>query len=245
MSLEISIDLQVGGFELRAAFTADEGITALFGPSGAGKTLTLRCIAGLMRPRAGRIVVSDRTLFDSKTETDLPTRERRVGYLFQQYALFPHLSVSQNVGFGLHDRPRALRADRIEALLSLVGLEGFSDRRPSELSGGQQQRVALARALAPEPDLLLLDEPFAAVDIRTRRRLRAELLRIQETTSIPMVLVTHDLGEVLQISHSLVVLDRGRVLQAGPTRELLDDPGAILRELTEDPSRDRMDGSGS
>lgn len=234
MSLDVRIDLTLGDFFLQVAFGAGDGITALFGPSGAGKTLTLRSIAGLAAPQAGRIVASGRTLFDSEAGIAIPARERGIGYLFQQYALFPHLTVARNVGFGLHGQPPPVRSRRVNQLLSLVGLEGFAGRYPAQISGGQQQRVALARALAPEPSLLLLDEPFAAVDLRARRRLRAELLRIQEVTSTPMILVTHDLGEVRQISDSLIVLDRGRVLQAGPTPELLADPGAILSELADE-----------
>ena len=234
MSIEVALDLPLPGFDLRVAFSAGDGITALFGPSGAGKTLTLRCIAGLSTPRAGRVVVSGRTLFDAAAGINVPPRERGVGYLFQQYALFPHLTVARNVGFGLHRHSRSARSRRVEELLALVGLEGLAGSRPAQLSGGQQQRVALARALAPEPALLLLDEPFAAVDLRTRRRLRSELLRIQAATATPMILVTHDLGEVRQISDSLVVLDSGRVLQAGETGALLADPGAILRELAEE-----------
>lgn len=234
MSIDLSIDLTVGEFRLRVAFGVGEGITALFGPSGAGKTLTLRSIAGLTTPRSGRIVASGRTLFDSAAAIDVPPRERGIGYLFQQYALFPHLTVEQNVGFGLHRLARSVRSRRVDEMLALVGLEGLGRRRPAQLSGGQQQRVALARALAPEPDLLLLDEPFAAVDLRTRRRLRAELRRIQEATSTPMILVTHDLAEVRQLSESLVVLDGGRVREAGATRALLADPDGILAELTEE-----------
>ncbi len=232
MSIELSIDLRLGDFHLQVAFEVGDGIAALFGPSGAGKTLTLRCIAGLATPQSGRIVVSGRTLFDSVTGIDLAPRDRGVGYLFQQYALFPHLTVEQNVGFGLHRLSKSERSRRVEGMLALVGLEGLGRRRPGELSGGQ--RVALARALAPEPDLLLLDEPFAAVDLRTRRRLRAELRRIQEATSTPMILVTHDLAEVRQLSDSLVVIDQGRVLATGATETLLADAVGIIAELTEE-----------
>ncbi len=234
MSIDLSIDLTLGEFHLQVTFGVDDGITALFGPSGAGKTLTLRSIAGLTTPQSGRIVVSSRTLFDSEAAIDVPPRRRGIGYLFQQYALFPHLTVEQNVGFGLHREPTLARSRRVEAMLSLVGLEGLGRRRPDQLSGGQQQRVALARALAPEPDLLLLDEPFAAVDLRTRRRLRSELRRIQEATSTPMIHVTHDLADVRQLSESLVVLDGGQVLQVGSTESLLADPGGILAELAEE-----------
>ncbi|HEX6925403.1 MAG TPA: ATP-binding cassette domain-containing protein [Longimicrobiaceae bacterium] len=234
MSIDLSIDLGLGDFRLRVAFGVAEGITALFGPSGAGKTLTLRSIAGLTTPQSGRIVVSGRTLFDSAASINVPPRERGIGFLFQQYALFPHLTVEQNVGFGLHRLSRSLRARRVAEVLALVGLDDLADRRPSQLSGGQQQRVALARALAPEPDLLLLDEPFAAVDMRTRRRLRAELRRIQEATATPMILVTHDLTEVRQLSDSLVVIEYGQVLAAGPTEAVLAEAEAIFSELTEE-----------
>jgi len=234
VSVSVSVELDLGAFSLRVAFEAGDGITSLFGPSGAGKTQTLRTIAGLARPSAGRIVVSGRTLFDSATGIDVPPRERGIGYLFQQYALFPHLSVAHNVAYGLHRLPKQERAHRVESLLELVGLGGLERRRPGDLSGGQQQRVALARALAPEPGVLLLDEPFTAVDLRVRRRLRAELRRIQEATATPMLLVTHDLGEVRQLSDSLVVMDRGRVLRAGSTASVLADPEGVLAELFEE-----------
>jgi molybdate transport system ATP-binding protein len=231
VSISASIRLDLRSFPLRVHFEVGDGITALFGPSGAGKTVTLRCVAGLARPQQGRIVVSERVLLDTAAAIDVPPRERRIGYLFQQYALFPHLSVERNIGYGLHRLDRRRRAERVEALLDMVGLEGYGARRTRELSGGQQQRVALARALAPEPDLLLLDEPFAAVDVRVRRRLRAELRRIHQVTGTPMLLVTHDLAEVRQLADSLVVLDRGEVLRAGTTAEVLADPAALLDEL--------------
>lgn len=224
MSLSVRLRLHVGSFDLATEFEASAGITALFGPSGAGKTLTLRAIAGLAEPHEGRIALSDRVVYDSSAGIDLPPRRRGIGYVFQQYALFPHLTVEQNVSFGLHDRPRPARRATVERLLELVGLGGYERRRPAQLSGGQQQRVALARALAPQPDLLLLDEPFAAVDLRVRRRLRDELRRIHEMTGTPMLLVTHDLNEVRQLSDSLVLLEHGRVLATGPTPEVLAAP---------------------
>jgi molybdate transport system ATP-binding protein len=140
VSLSVSIDLDLPGFALRVAFDVGDGVTALFGPSGAGKTTTLRVIAGLADPRSGRIVVSGRTLLDADAAIRVPPRERRIGYLFQQYALFPHLTVDRNVAYGLHRLPRGARAERVHELLRLVGLEGFERRRPTELSGGQQQR---------------------------------------------------------------------------------------------------------
>jgi molybdate transport system ATP-binding protein len=224
VSLEIDIRLRLGSFDLRSTFRTGGGITALFGPSGSGKTLTLRCIAGLARPDGGTIVLDGRVLFDAANRTDVSTRDRSVGYVFQQYALFPHLSVERNIAYGLTGRPPAERAARVEDLLRIVGLPGIGDRKPSELSGGQQQRVAIARALAPEPKLLLLDEPFAAVDQRARRRLRAEFLDVHARVGTPMLLVTHDIEEVRQLADSLVLLNEGRVLRTGPTTELLTPP---------------------
>jgi molybdate transport system ATP-binding protein len=230
VKLDVDFSVTVGAFRLAVHFTTSAGITALFGPSGAGKTLTLRCIAGLTNPAAGRIVIGDHPLFDSAAGIDLSPRSRNVGLLFQQYALFPHLSVERNIAFGIHHLPRDRRRERVSELLQLVGLDGFHTRRPAQLSGGQQQRVALARALAPRPRLLLLDEPFSAVDFRVRRRLRAELLRIHNATGTPMLLVTHDLAEVRHLSDSLVLLDQGSVLQAGPTAEVLREPASPQAE---------------
>lgn len=225
MTLEVAIRTRVGAFDLDVAFGAPGGITTLFGPSGAGKTLTLRCIAGLQQPREARIVLSGRTLADSATRIGLPARERRIGYVFQQYALFPHLDVAGNVAFGLGGG-RAERLARVESLLELVELRGYGRRRVAALSGGEQQRVALARALAPGPDLVLLDEPFSALDGRVRRRLRGELRRVQAAAGVPMVLVTHSHAEMREISDSVVLLDAGRVLRAGPTADVLGDPGS-------------------
>jgi molybdate transport system ATP-binding protein len=229
--LDVDISVAIGSFRLEATFRAGRGITALFGPSGAGKSLTLRSIAGLIRPSRGRIGFDGVPLFDASASIDLPVRHRRIGYVFQQYALFPHLSVGGNLAFGIPDLPRDVRRERVTRLLALVGLEGFEERRPGQLSGGQQQRVAIARALATEPSLLLLDEPFAAVDLRARRRLREELRRIQEATGTPMILVTHDLAEVRQLSDTLVLLDAGRVVASGPTEALLTPP--LPREIEE------------
>ncbi len=232
MTLAVAIAARRGAFTLDAHFEAPPGVTGIFGPSGAGKTLTLRCIAGLDRPDAGRIALGSRVLVERAAGTDLPPRARRIGYVFQHYALFPHLGVLDNVTYGLADLPRAERRERGRALLAKVGLEGYEARRPQALSGGEQQRVALARALATEPELLLLDEPFAALDQRVRRRLRGELLRLHELTGTPMLLVTHDLAEVRQLTGHLVLYEDGRVLRAGPTAQVLHDPGSdAAREL--------------
>jgi molybdate transport system ATP-binding protein len=224
MSLQVGITARFGRFHLDVEFGAPAGITALFGASGSGKTLTLRAVAGLVRPERGVISLGERRLFDSAAGIDVPTRLRRIGYVFQQSALLPHLSVEGNVGFGLQGWARGAREARISELLELVGLSEERGRRPGGLSGGEQQRVALARALAPRPDLLLLDEPFAALDLRVRRRLRDELRELHDATGVPMVLVTHDLAEVRQLAGWLVVYGNGRVLAAGPTSDLLSEP---------------------
>jgi ABC-type sulfate/molybdate transport systems ATPase subunit len=209
--LSVAVRRRLPAFALDVAFDAPGGVTALLGPSGAGKTLTLRAIAGLLRPDAGRIVVGGRVLFDAGAGVDVPARERRVGYVFQQYALFPHLSVGENVAYGLHALPRAERAARVAEVLALVGLAGYERRAPRALSGGQQQRVALARALAPAPAVLLLDEPLAALDVPLRRRLAAELRALHERTGTPMVLVTHDPAEAARVADLVVYVDGGRV----------------------------------
>src|SRR5918994_70120 len=154
--LDIRLTKRLPGFALDVAWTAGDGVVALFGPSGAGKTLTLQCLAGLVRPDEGRIVVDGRVCLDTTAGIDVPPQQRRLGYVFQGYALFPHLSVADNVGFGLRDRPRRERDDRVRAVLARLELEGLDRRMPRELSGGQRQRVALGRALAIDPALLLL-----------------------------------------------------------------------------------------
>src|SRR5207253_3255460 len=159
------------GFTLDVEWSAGDGTAVLFGPSGSGKTLTLQCLAGLVRPDRGRVVVNGRTLLDTATGVDLPPQARRLGYVFQGYALFPHLSVADNLAFGLRGRPRAERQARVREVVARLGLGGLADRYPRELSGGQQQRVALGRALAPDPELVLLDEPLSALDAPLRRQL--------------------------------------------------------------------------
>jgi len=229
--LEVDIQLRAGAFDLEVHFGAREGITALFGPSGAGKSLTLRAIAGLARPHRGHIALGDRVLFEAgngapTARVNLPPQERRVGLVFQEYALFPHLSVAENIDFGLRGGDRAEREGRVAALLDRVGLPGFERRSPGRLSGGERQRVALARALAPNPELLLLDEPFGALDHRIRQRLRLELAELQQATGVPMVLVTHHLRDVRVLAGSLVLLDAGRSIRSGPTNEVLAHPGS-------------------
>jgi len=224
--LSVEITKRLPEFTLDVAWSAGDGVAVLFGPSGAGKTLTLQCLAGLIRPDAGRIVVDDRVLFDSATGVDLPPQHRRVGYVFQGYALFPHLTVAQNVAFGLRDRPRAERLARAAEVMERLGLGGLEHRRPGELSGGQRQRVALGRALAIDPALLLLDEPLSALDAPLRRSLRDELRTILRGWGTAAVLVTHDFTEAYQLADRIVIYQGGRVIQSAPRAELLWQPAS-------------------
>jgi molybdate transport system ATP-binding protein len=224
VSISVQIHKQLGSFTVDAQFSAPAGITALFGPSGSGKTVTLRCIAGLIQPEHGQIEVNGDVLFDDARRINIPARDRQVGYLFQQYALFPHLRVEANVAYGLHRHKKDERARRVKELLEIVGMQNFAERYPKQLSGGQQQRVALARALAPSPELVLLDEPFTAVDALVRGQLRQELAVVQKRMGIPMLLVTHDLTEVKQLASYVVLYHDGQVVQQGPTAEVLASP---------------------
>ncbi len=228
---------QAGPIPLAVAFSCPPGqVLALVGPSGAGKSTILRSIAGLYRPRSGRITADGEVWLDTETGIFRPPHQRRVGLVFQSYALFPHLTAAANVAAALGHLPRAQRSAAAAALLARVHLDGLGTRKPSELSGGQQQRVALARALARNPLALLLDEPLSAVDRRTRRALQAEILGLRREISIPIVLVTHDVDEATALADHLVVIDHGRILQQGPTAEVIASPASVLvREILDLP----------
>jgi molybdate transport system ATP-binding protein len=224
--LEVSLAKQLPDFALDVEWSGGDGVVALFGPSGAGKSLTLHCLAGLIRPDQGRIVVDGRVFFDAAAGIELPPQARRVGYVFQSYALFPHLTVAENVGFGLRERPRQQRQERTGSVLERLGLSGLGDRRPGELSGGQRQRVALGRALAIDPALLLLDEPLSALDAPMRAGLRDELRGQLLDWGIPAVIVTHDFTEAYRLGDRIVVYDAGRVIQSALRSELLWQPAS-------------------
>ncbi len=212
----------------RAAWPLGEGlVTVLFGPSGSGKTTLLRALAGLERPDAGHIRFGAETWFDAAARTFVPPRARGVGLLFQDYALFPHLTVAGNLGYGLHRAPRAEREARVAEVATRLGLTELLGRRPGALSGGQRQRVALARALAPRPRLLLLDEPLSALDAPTREVLRGELRALLEQAGVPAVLVTHDRTEALALGDRLVVLAAGAVRQVGPVHQVFSAPADV------------------
>ena len=224
--LSVQLVKRLPDFSLEVDWQAGSEVVALFGPSGAGKSLTLQCLAGLTRPDRGRIVVGGTVFFDSDMGIDVPTQHRRLGYVFQSYALFPHLTVEDNVGFGLRARPREERRRRVSEVLDRLDLLGLAARRPRELSGGQQQRVALGRALAVDPELLLLDEPLSALDAPLRRQLRRELVAVVREWRKATVLVTHDLAEAFQLADRVVVYEAGRVVQAAPRAELLSAPAS-------------------
>ncbi len=222
--LEVTIQKYFDGFHLDVAFAADHQLVVLFGPSGSGKSLTLQAIAGTIHPGAGHIIIDGQTVYDSAQHVDLPPQVRRVGYVPQHYALFPHLTTAENIAFGLRSMSRHERNRRVAELVELFELHGLEHRRPRELSGGQQQRVALARALAVQPRLLLLDEPFAALDALLRGALRQELAQVQQRWGMTMLLVTHDLADAFTLGQRVVVYDKGRVIQQGTREEVFFHP---------------------
>jgi sulfate transport system ATP-binding protein len=198
----------------------DGSLTALLGPSGSGKSTLLRIIAGLEQPDSGRVRIG------TDDVTDVPPQQRGIGFVFQHYAAFKHMTVRDNVGFGLTIRKRAKPeiAAKVDELLEVVGLAGYAERMPSQLSGGQRQRMALARALAVEPNVLLLDEPFGALDAKVRAELRAWLRRLHDEVHVTTVLVTHDQEEAMEIADHVAVMDHGSIEQVGAPRELYDHP---------------------
>jgi molybdate transport system ATP-binding protein len=205
---------------------------ALVGPSGAGKTSVLRAVAGLLRPERGVVRCGEELWLDTRAQVDLPAEQRGCGYLFQEYALFPHLSAWRNVAYGLTGA-RGGRRERALELLARFGLEGRAGARPHELSGGERQRVALARALAREPKVLLLDEPLSALDTRTRGRASRELAAALRDAAVPVLLVTHDFGEAALLGDRIAVLDGGRIVQEGTARSLAAAPqSAFVADLT-------------
>ncbi|WP_150287553.1 ABC transporter ATP-binding protein [Rhabdaerophilum calidifontis] len=202
-------------------------VLALVGPSGSGKSTILRTIAGLYRPVAGHVTVKGTSWLDTARKIDLPPHKRRVGFVFQNYALFPHMTALGNVVAALDHLPRDERTARGFQLLELVHLGDFEGRKPAELSGGQQQRVAVARALARDPDVLLLDEPFSAVDRVTRQKLYTELRELSRALPIPIMVVTHDFDEAARVANRMCLLDRGTILQTGTPRDVLARPASV------------------
>jgi sulfate transport system ATP-binding protein len=224
MAIEVrNVDKRFGAFVALddvSLTVADGSLTALLGPSGSGKSTLLRIIAGLETPDAGEILIAGSDV------TRVPVRDRGVGFVFQHYAPFKHMTVRENIGFGLsvRKRPKAQVGSRVNELLGLVRLDGLADRYPSQLSGGQLQRMALARALAPEPEVLLLDEPFGALDARVRGELREWLRRLHEEIHVTTIFVTHDQEEAMDVAEQIVVMNAGRTEQVGSAEDLYERP---------------------
>ncbi len=231
--LSVDIEKHLAGFDLRVAFeVAGAGETlALLGPSGCGKSMTLRCIAGVLRPDRGRITLGERVLFDSEEGIDLPPQQRRVGYLFQSYALFPTMTVLQNVIAGACGASRAERLARAREQIKIMRLEGLEDHLPAELSGGQQQRCAMARILANDPELICLDEPFSALDGYLRWQLELELADTLRSFSGGAVFVSHDRDEVYRLCDSVCVMSAGRCDPKRGVRELFAAPTTLAAAL--------------
>lgn len=224
MVLTVDIERDLPGFQLRVSFTCRDSTLGLLGSSGSGKSMTLRCIAGLDRPTRGRITLGEKILYDSEAGINLPPQERKVGFLFQNYALFPHLTVSGNIKIGLRGLEKKKQAKIIQEIITRVKLEGLEGRYPRQLSGGQQQRAALARALVLQPQLLLLDEPFSALDNHLRSEMEQELKDLLNTFHGSSVFVTHNLEEAYRLCPDLLILEDGNVITCGSREDIFNRP---------------------
>jgi len=248
MALDVQIEKELPDFQLNVSFCASEAPLSILGASGAGKTMLLQCIAGLQRHGRGRVALNGRILFDSEQGIRLLARQRRIGMVFQNYALFPHHTVAENIAFGLNGLSREERAARLSALIARTHLEGLTERYPQVLSGGEQQRTALARALAIDPEALLLDEPLSALDTHLRSQVETQLQEAFAAYRRPTLLVTHNIEEAYRLGEQLLVLSRGRVAAFGPKEEVFRRPPTReVAQLTgcKNFSRARMNADGS
>ena len=228
MSVEFRAEKTFKGFKLDIDFVNEKGRLGILGASGCGKSMTLKCIAGIVQPDEGRIVVNDRVLFDSAKKINVKPQKRKVGYLFQNYALFPHMQVIDNIASGLQLSSKEARQNRyIKELIGMLHLEGLEQRYPAQLSGGQQQRVALARILAYKPEIILLDEPFAALDEYLKEQLHLQLAEMLRNWANDVILVTHNRDEVFKICDNLLIMDSGQKIALAPVEDLFNDPGTI------------------
>lgn len=231
--LSVDIEKQLSSFTLNTAFTAQQETLGILGGSGSGKSMTLRCIAGVETPTKGRIVLNGQILFDSQQQINQPSYRRNVSLVFQNYALFPHMTVAQNIAFGLQKLPKPLRLQRVSQQLALVQLQGLEDRYPHQLSGGQQQRVALARALATEPEVLLLDEPFSALDTYLRSQMERQLREILLSYRGVTLFVTHNLEEAYRICENLMVMSGGKPIAYDSKHHIFEHPRTVrVAQLT-------------
>lgn len=230
--IQKTVRRDTGDFQLDVTFTLSAGITILFGASGAGKTTLLDCLAGVRTPDSGRITLGNKVLYDSGARVALPPQARNIGYVFQDLALFPHLSVEANVGYGLSRHSVSERRERIEMALDSLGLLALRKHRPAEISGGERQRVALARALVMRPSLLLLDEPLSALDLPVKMRIAEDLRRFVQNLEIPVLYVTHSRDEVFMLGEKLLVLEQGRIIAEGTPHQVLSAPrGETVAQL--------------
>lgn len=227
MSLSVALQHAFPGFALDVAFEAPAGVTALFGRSGSGKTTVINAVAGLLRPNSGRVVLNGWELFDTKTRHWLPTHRRRLGYVFQEGRLFPHLTVRQNLLYGRWFAARAETGAALDHVVEMLGIGELLDRRPGLLSGGEKQRVAIGRALLAKPRLLLMDEPLAALDDARKEEILPYLERLRDETDMPILYVSHSLAEVARLATTVVALEAGRVIRAGQADEVLSDPESV------------------
>jgi len=224
--IDIHIKRLQGNFLVDAAFSFnDAGVTAVFGSSGAGKTSVIKMIAGLSRPDEGHVIVGERCLFDSRARIDLAPERRRIGYIFQEGRLFPHLSVKANLRFGMQLTPKNMRYVHFDEVVGLLGLEHLVDRRPAKLSGGEKQRVAIGRALLSSPSLMLMDEPLASLDDARKMEVMPFISRLSQRFSIPIIYVSHSLDEIFALADSLVVMDAGRAVAAGRLEDIVQRQG--------------------
>jgi molybdate transport system ATP-binding protein len=229
--LLVDIKKKLGEFQLDVSFETRGETLALLGASGCGKSMTLQCVAGIIRPDSGRIELNGRVLFDSKKHIDLAPQQRRVGYLFQQYALFPHMTAAQNIAAGARHLSKAERRETVARIVRQFHLEGLENRYPAQLSGGQQQRLALGRIFAGQPELLLLDEPFAALDSYLKWQLELELMDTLAAFGGDVVFVSHDRDEVCRLCDTVCVLTDGRSEPTAPVRQLMASPGTVSAAL--------------
>lgn len=248
--MEVNVTRQQGEFRVDAAFEGvSSGVTALYGPSGAGKTSIINMVAGLMRPDAGRIVVNGLCLFDSSRGIDLPPERRRIGYVFQDGRLLPHLSVRANLKYGMRLTPAAQRFVFFDAVAELLGIRHLLGRRPARLSGGEKQRVAIGRALLTSPAMLLMDEPLASLDAARKAEVLPFVARLSREFAIPILYVSHVMDEILNLADRLVVVDAGRVAACGAIEDVVSDPelrtlfrdedhGSVIRTVVDSPLDD-------
>ena len=226
MAITVDIEKNFKGFQLKTAFRSSTSATGILGASGSGKSMTLRCIAGIEKPDRGKIVINGRTVFDSAQKINLKPQERRIGYLFQNYALFPTMSVRENIGCGYRGE-KAEKEKRIEDFIERYHLEGLENRLPSQLSGGQQQRVALARMMIGDPEAILLDEPFSALDGYLKDVLQKDMKEFLNQYQGDMLMVTHSRDEAFRFCNELMLLQEGRTLTFGNTRQLFEQPRLV------------------